>query len=70
MQAATTDACLELLESTGLRDAVLKSLLMAIDRHLSRRAQGSFQVGAILFSNVYGLLGETEQAKEIITSWQ
>lgn len=70
MQAATTDACLELLESTGLRDAVLQSLLMAIDRHLSRRAQGAFQVGAMLFSNVYGLLGQTEQAKEIITSWQ
>ena len=38
--------------------------------HLSRRAQGAFQVGAMLFSNVYGLLGQTEQAKEIITSWQ
>ena len=70
MQAATTDACLDILERAGLQDAVLHSLLIAIDRQLSRRAQGAFQVGAVLFSNEYGLLGETEQAKEIMTSWQ
>lgn len=35
--AATTDACLELLDTAGLRAPVLESLLDAIQLHLDRR---------------------------------
>ena len=38
MNAATTDACLELLDSAGLRAPVLESLLRAVQLHLDRRA--------------------------------
>ena len=69
MEAATTDACLELLDSGGLRDTVLNSLLDAVQRHLERRAAGAYQVGAAMFSNQYGLLGVTKQAREILSIW-
>lgn len=46
MNAATTDACLELLDSAGLRASVLESLLRAVQLHLDRRACGAFRVGA------------------------
>lgn len=69
MEAATTDACLEILQQAGLRELVMASLLEAVDRHLQRRAAGAYQVGAILFSNVYGCLGQTPQTKEIIAAW-
>ena len=49
MNAATTDACLELLDSAGLRAPVLESLLRAVQLHLDRRACGAFRVGAVLF---------------------
>ena len=70
MDAATTDACIELLDGAGLRGAVMDSLLDAIGRHLERRAAGAYQVGAVVFSNVYGLLGMTEGAKEMVEAWK
>ena len=70
MDAATTDACIELLDSAGLRGPVMKNLLYAIQLHLERRAAGAYDTGAVVFSNVYGLLGQTERAKEIIARWK
>lgn len=40
MDAATTDACLAVLDEAGLRAAVLGSLLEAVQLHLDRRAAG------------------------------
>ena len=70
MQAATTDACLEILDAADLRAPVLESLLGAIQLHLDRRAGGAFRVGAVLFSNQHGPLGATETAKELLALWQ
>ena len=70
MDAATADACIELLDGAGLRRPVLDSLLRAVQRHLERRAAGAYQVGAVIFSNVYGPLGMTEEAKEILKQWK
>lgn len=69
MAAATTDACVELLDQAGLRQAVMDSLLDAIQFHLERRAAGAYAIGAVVFSNVYGPLGRTKQAKEILEGW-
>ncbi len=70
MDAATTDACVALLDGAGLRRAVLDSLLSAIQLHLERRAAGAYDIGAAVFSNVYGPLGMTERAKEILEGWK
>ncbi len=69
MDSATTDACIELLDSAGLWESVMKSLLDAVQLHLERRAAGAYDIGAVIFSNVYGLLGQTERAKEILAQW-
>ena len=67
MDAATTDACLALLDAAGLRRAVTDSLLEAVQRRLDRRV--SYAVGAVLFSNEYGLLGRTRGAERILKEW-
>ena len=69
-EAATTDACLDLLDAAGLRAPVLESLLAAVQLHLDRRAAGAFRVGAILFSNQHGPLGQTETAAQILNDWK
>ena len=69
MQAASADACLALLDDASLREPVIDSILTAIQRHLDRRAGGRFRTGAVLFTNTFGLLGQTTTAKEIIRSW-
>ena len=70
LQAATADRCVEILDGAGLREPVLRRLLEAIQLHLDRRVQGKYRVGAVLFSNTYGLLGQTEPGREIIQSWK
>ena len=70
MDAATTDACLDILDAAGLRAPVLESILAAVQLHLDRRAGGAFRVGAVLFSNQHGPLGETVIAKELMREWQ
>ena len=70
MNAATTDACLELLDSAGLRAPVLESLLRAVQLHLDRRACGAFRVGAVLFSNQHGPLGATDIAAQLLNEWK
>ena len=70
MDAATTDACLDILDAAELRTPVLESLLRAIQLHLDRRAAGTFRVGAILFSNQHGPLGQTETAAQILNEWK
>ena len=69
MDSATADRCLEILEKHQLKEAVLDSLLTAIQTHLSRRVGQDVAVGAILFSNQFGYLGQTEGAKEILNRW-
>ena len=59
-----------LLDEAGLREQVLESLLAAIQKHLDRRVGDKLRVGAVLFSNEYGLLGQTETAKIIMEQWR
>lgn len=70
LNAATTDACIALLDEAGLRAPVLDSLLQAVERHLAHRAAGAYRVGAVLFSNEYGLLGRTASAAEMLEEWK
>ena len=65
----TSDACIAVLDRAGLRETVLDSLLSAIQDHLDRRVSGTIPVGAVVFSNQYGLLGQTSQAKELMGAW-
>ena len=69
MDAATTDACIAILDEKGLRAPVMASLLAAMQRHLDRRAGDKLRVGAVVFSNEYGLLGKTDTAETILQDW-
>ncbi|MBR1781235.1 MAG: cobalamin biosynthesis protein CbiD [Oscillospiraceae bacterium] len=70
LEASTIDACIEILDEQALREPVFTRLTQAVEHHLLRRAAGAYQVGAILFSNRFGPLGETQGAKEIIAQWK
>ena len=69
MDEVTTDGCLAVLDRARLRDAVMQSLLHAIQEQLSRRA-GDMRIGALLFSNETGLLGLTDPAREMLREWR
>ena len=68
MDSAMTDDMLAILENAGLRQAVMESVMERMDFHLTHyRGTGSLRVGALTFSNVYGILGRTPAADEILT---
>ena len=70
MEADTTDACIAVLKEAGLEQPVMDSLVQAIQQGLNRRVKGEYLCGAVVFSNVYGELGRTENAEEILKKWQ
>lgn len=70
MSAATTDAAIHLLDEAGVRKPVMEQVIQAIQLHLERRVAGAYQIGAMVFSNEYGLLGQTDAVEEIMRQWR
>jgi cobalt-precorrin-5B (C1)-methyltransferase len=69
LDSMTTDACLSILQQAGLFEPVVARMLDRIDYHLTARADG-MPIGAVMFSNQYGLLGMTKGAPALINQLQ
>ena len=65
-QALTTDEMTKILKREGLFDAVMEEAARKIDFYMQKRVHGKLKTGAILFSNVYGILGETAGAGKLL----
>lgn len=79
LEAATTDAALDLLEEAGLKDAVMQRVSDAVQKNLRGRAEKALTadapehdltVGAVIFSNVHGLLAVTKPAERLLEHWK
>ena len=66
LEAATTEEALSVVIRVGLLDAVMEQLTTRIHDHLNRRGGGQMLLGAVLYSNQWGYLGQTESAEELI----
>lgn len=66
MQSATTDAGLDILKEAGFLEPVMALVLEKIHMHMQRRAGDHVEIGVILFSNVYGLLGQTDNVAGLL----
>lgn len=62
----TTDEAVGLLMQADMLTAVMERLMARIDAALKRRAGEGLRIEAIVFSNQYGLLGETKGAGELL----
>ena len=70
MGAVSTDSCIQILDEYNLREPVISSLLKKVHDHLSARVGNGIDIGAVMFSAVYGPLGETETAEKIILNFK
>ena len=68
MECVSTDACIQVLDECGLKECVISSILARMQVNLERRVGEDMRVGAVMFSNVYGTLGQTGSAREIIST--
>ena len=65
LDCVTTDDALEKC-SEEERTRIMEKIMMRMEKYLNYRGKGEIQVGAVTFSNVYGILGKTEKAEELI----
>lgn len=70
LECVTCDAALEILAHAGVKDATLRRLTERIAASLNRKGGEGFEIGAALFSNVFGLLGETENARRLLQEFR
>lgn len=66
MAANTTDEGLGILQQADLLEPVMAALVQRIEFHLQNRVQQKLPVGALVFSNVFGILGQTGQCPALI----
>ena len=64
-----TDRMLDVVEREGLREAVMQSILEAIEKHVAGRIGDAMRFGVIVFSEKYGYLGQTSDAERELNKW-
>ena len=64
--ALTTDEAIKILQREKLLDPVMTKSMERIDYYMQHRVHEKVKTGAIMFSNVYGVLGLTKDAQELI----
>ncbi|MFA5659376.1 MAG: cobalt-precorrin-5B (C(1))-methyltransferase CbiD [Oscillospiraceae bacterium] len=66
-ECVTVDEALEILEKSGFMRQTMIILLNRISFYLNAKVKNTIKIGAVVFSNKYGILGKTENAQEIIS---
>ncbi len=66
MACVTTDGAVAILQEAGMTAPVMEILMKKISFYLNRRAYEKMMTGAVVFSNVYGVLGQTDMAQELL----
>jgi len=62
LECVTTEDAISVLDRAGIRERTLRSVLNKLDYHIKERVHHSMEIGAIVFSNHHGYLGETANA--------
>ena len=70
MTAATTDSCIEIMQAASVAEQTMASIVDSIQWQLDHRVRDNFRIGAMTFSNVYGVLGITDTGQELMDKWR
>ena len=70
LEAPTTDQGLEGLEEAGYLEPAMKVVTERAGFYLKHRSGGAFETEVMIFSNVYGLLGQTAGAAAMLERWK
>lgn len=66
LNCSTTDEALDVLEKYGYLEKTMKEIMERIQFYLNHRSYEQILLGAIVFSNVHGYLGQTADADKLI----
>lgn len=66
LDAGTTDEAIDILYENGLLTSTMKLITEKIQFYLDHRSYEQILLGAVIFNNTYGYLGQTRDAAELI----
>ena len=66
MESVTTDDALQYLKEAGRMEAVMERLMERMEFYVNQRVQNRLELGVITFSKVYGILGQTGKASDLV----
>ena len=66
LNASTTDEALEILDRYQIMQETMKEILERIQFYLNHRSYEQILLGAVIFNNTYGYLGQTADAEKLI----
>ena len=64
LDTITTEEAVELLRQEGYLERTMEQVMPKIQFYLNNRGCGELELGAVVFSSVYGTLGETQFCRE------
>ncbi len=67
LEAVTTEEGIRILKDAGMVEPVMQLLIEKMKFFLEKRAAGRIQIELMVYANDYGLLGETEGARELLS---
>lgn len=62
----TTDEVAKILQRENIFEPVMQEVTKKIDFYMQHRVHGKIKTGALMFSNVYGILGKTQDADQLV----
>ena len=66
LDAGTTDEALDILQGNEILVPTMKKITEKIQFYLNHRSYEQILLGAVIFNNTYGYLGQTQDAEELI----
>lgn len=66
LESSTTDEALDIIHENGILEGTMKEITNRIQFYLNHRSYEQIKLGAVVFNNIYGYLGQTEDAPELI----
>ena len=66
LEAGTTDEALAVIDRYGILEETMAIVMEKIQFYLDHRSYQQILLGAVIFSNEFGYLGQTEHAEELI----
>lgn len=65
-ECVSTDAAYEIIKEAGIEKQFMNNVMEKIDYYLNKKVAGRFEIECIVYSNEFGLLGETKGARSIM----
>lgn len=66
-ESVTTEDAVGKLKAAGVFEKVIKRISADIEKNCTERVAASMKIGVMIYSNVYGLLGQSESVTNLLS---